>query len=80
MSRLPDARTVRSLVVALALACLQGIVIGTILGASLVFLFGRLDEYLVPICEFDQSACQASLSRLPLPLPDVNPCECWRVV
>lgn len=69
MSILPHAAHVKSALKLLALAVTQGIVIGSLLGVSVLFLAGRLDEYLVPICEFDGSACQASVSRLLLPYP-----------
>jgi hypothetical protein len=53
----------------LLLAALQGILIGVAMGVSLLIFLGRLDEYLIPACEFDEKSCQASLSRLLLPFP-----------
>jgi hypothetical protein len=58
----------------LLLAAAQGILIGVAVGVSVLFFVGQLDEYLVPACEFDRSACQASLIQAALPFPDPTPC------
>lgn len=53
----------------LALAVVQGLVIGTCLGVSVLIFIGRLDEYLVPVCEFDRAGCQVALTSAALPFP-----------
>lgn len=69
MARHPDGQVLRGVVKVLLLALTQGLLIGLAVGCVALIFFGKLDEYLMPVCEFDQNGCQAILYSLSLPFP-----------
>lgn len=78
MSRVPDKDVLKGLGALVALAVMQGCIIGVVVGVSFLLFTGRLAEYPMLTCQFDRFACQASFSRLLLPFPAPNECNLTR--